>query len=139
MDAGVLTLWEGAQTPWPGFEIFTAHGHTRGQQLVRVSGPEGVVLFVADLIPTVAHVRIPFVMGYDMAAIETMDEKRRLLESAATDRAWVVLEHDPLIALARPVPQGDDFGWAEQVPAAGPPSAAGAPLAGGGPAPRGGH
>ncbi|HKC09715.1 MAG TPA: MBL fold metallo-hydrolase, partial [Methylomirabilota bacterium] len=71
MEAGVLTLWEGAQQPWPGFELFTADGHTRGQQLVRIAGPEGVLYFVADLIPTAAHVRIPYVMGYDVAAIET--------------------------------------------------------------------
>src|SRR5439155_5967132 len=34
MEAGVLTLWEGPQRPWPDFELFTAEGHTRGQQLV---------------------------------------------------------------------------------------------------------
>ena len=118
MDAGRLRLWEGPQQPWPGFELFTADGHTRGQQLVRVSAREGTLYFVADLIPTAAHVRIPFVMGYDIAAIETMEEKRALLTRAAAEGAWVCLEHDPVIALARPVADGDDFGWAEQVPAA---------------------
>jgi glyoxylase-like metal-dependent hydrolase (beta-lactamase superfamily II) len=117
MEAGRLRLWEGPQRPWPGFELFTADGHTRGQQLVRVSGREGVLYFVADLIPTAAHVRIPFVMGYDIAAIETMEEKRALLSRAASEGAWVCLEHDPTIALARPVVDGDDFAWAEQVPA----------------------
>jgi glyoxylase-like metal-dependent hydrolase (beta-lactamase superfamily II) len=117
VEAGALDLWDGPQTPWPGLELFTADGHTRGQQLVRVNGPEGVLYFVADLIPTAAHVRIPFVMGYDMAAIETMEEKRALLERAARERAWVCLEHDPEVALARPVVQGDDFGWSETVPA----------------------
>jgi glyoxylase-like metal-dependent hydrolase (beta-lactamase superfamily II) len=117
VSAGVLTEWDGPQTPWPGLEIFTADGHTRGQQLVRVAGPEGAVYFVADVIPTAAHVRIPFVMGYDMAAIETMAEKRAILERASAERAWICLEHDPEIALARPVADGDDFTWAENVPA----------------------
>ena len=117
MEAGRLRLWEGPQRPWPGLELFTADGHTRGQQLVRVSGREGTIYFVADLIPTAANVRIPFVMGYDMAAIETMEEKRALLARAASEGAWVCLEHDPSIALARPVVDGDDFAWAEQVPA----------------------
>jgi len=117
MEAGRLRLWEGPQRPWPGFELFTADGHTRGQQLVRISGREGTLYFVADLIPTAAHVRIPFVMGYDIAAIETMEEKRALLTRAASEGAWVCLEHDPSIALARPVADGDDFAWAEQVPA----------------------
>src|SRR5438477_135538 len=76
VTAGVLELWEGSATPWPGVSLVIAHGHTRGQQLVRVAGSEGVLYFVADLIPTASHVRIPFVMGYDVAAIETMAEKR---------------------------------------------------------------
>lgn len=113
MDAGVLTLWDGPQAPWPGIELFTADGHTRGQQLVRVSGPEGVLYFVADLIPTRSHVRIPYVMGYDVAAIETMAEKRELLARACRERAWICLEHDPEVALARPVEDGDDFAWDE--------------------------
>jgi len=117
MEASVLTLWEGAQRPWPGFEIFTADGHTRGQQLVRLSGPEGALYFVADLIPTATHVRIPYVMGYDVAAIETMAEKRALLERACDEGAWICLEHDPETALARPTPQGEDFAWAEKVAA----------------------
>jgi glyoxylase-like metal-dependent hydrolase (beta-lactamase superfamily II) len=115
--AGVLRLWEGPQTPWPGIEIFTAEGHTRGQQLVRVAGGDETLYFVADLIPTASHVRIPFVMGYDMAAIETMSEKRSLLERAVRERAWICLEHDPQVALARPEASGDDFAWAETVPA----------------------
>ena len=119
-EAGVLDLWEGACEPWSGVEIFTAEGHTRGQQLVRVNGSEGALYFLADLIPTASHVRIPYVMGYDVAAIETMEEKRAVLERAAAENAWVCIEHDPLIALARPVRDGDDFAWAETVAADAP-------------------
>ena len=117
-EAGVLTLWDGPQRPWSGIELFTADGHTRGQQLVRVSGGGETLYFVADLIPTASHVRIPFVMGYDMAAIETMAEKRALLERAAGEGAWICIEHDPVVALARPAAEGDDFGWRETVAAA---------------------
>lgn len=125
MDAGVLRLWDGAQRPWPGIEIFTAEGHTRGQQLVRVSGGGTAVYFVADLIPTASHVRVPFVMGYDVAAIETMAEKRALLTRAASENAWICLEHDPQTALARPSADRDDFQWAERLPAAAPATARG--------------
>jgi len=115
--AGVLTLWDGPQRPWPDFELVTADGHTRGQQLARIGGAGTALYFVADLIPTAAHVRIPFVMGYDVAAIETMAEKRRLLERAVAERAWICLEHDPEVALARPRAEGDDFAWADTIPA----------------------
>ena len=115
-ERGVLSEWDGPQRPWPGIEIFTADGHTRGQQLLRVAGEEGTLYFVADLIPTASHVRIPFVMGYDVAAIETMEEKRALLDRASREGAWIVLEHDPLVAMARPRPEGEDFAWEETVP-----------------------
>ncbi len=118
MQAGVLTLWDGPQRPWPGVETITVDGHTRGQQVVRVEGGGQSAWFVTDVIPTAAHVRIPFVMGYDVAAIETMQEKREILTRASQENAWIVLEHDPDTALARPVPDGDDFAWAERVPAA---------------------
>jgi glyoxylase-like metal-dependent hydrolase (beta-lactamase superfamily II) len=115
VEAGVLEAWDGPGTPWPGVEVVTADGHTRGQQLVRVAGGGSVLYYVADLIPTASHVRIPFVMGYDVAAIETMEEKRVLLGRAASEGAWICLEHDPEIALARPQVDGDDFRWAETV------------------------
>jgi glyoxylase-like metal-dependent hydrolase (beta-lactamase superfamily II) len=117
IEHGVLSEWEGPQRPWPEIEIFTADGHTRGQQLLRVSGKQGTLYYVADLIPTSSHVRIPFVMGYDMAAIETMEEKRALLARASQEGAWIVIEHDARIAMARPKAEGEDFGWAETVPA----------------------
>ena len=116
MEAGVLTLWDGPQQPWPGLSTITVNGHTRGQQLVRVSGGGNTAYFVTDLIPTAAHVRIPFVMGYDVAAIETMEEKRALLSRAVSENAWIVLEHDPETALGRVAADGDDFAWAERIP-----------------------
>ncbi len=117
MEAGVLDLWDGPHTPWPGFDLMLADGHTRGQQLPRISGPDGVAYFVADVIPTAAHVRIPFVMGYDMAAIETMTEKRALLTRAVEEGAWICLEHDPRVAWGRPGARKDDFAWAETIDA----------------------
>ncbi len=115
--AGVLEFTQGTASPFPGVTFVTAEGHTRGQQLVRVEGGGHVAYFVADLIPTASHVRIPYVMGYDIAAIETMTEKAELLARAADERAWIVLEHDPVTAFARPVRDGRDFGWDALVPA----------------------
>jgi glyoxylase-like metal-dependent hydrolase (beta-lactamase superfamily II) len=120
MEAGALTLWDGPQRPFPGVEVFTFDGHTRGQQGVRVGEGADAVYYVADLIPTASHVRVPFVMGYDVAALESMDEKRALLNRAAGEGAWVMLEHDPAVALARPAAVGDDFEWAETIASSSP-------------------
>ena len=117
-SAGVMTPWDGPQRPWPGVELFTAEGHTRGQQLVRVHGPEGTLYFVADLIPTAAHVRIPYVMGYDVAAIETMAEKRTLLERAVLSERGSC-SSTTCRSRWRPKREGDDFGWDEIVLAPG--------------------
>lgn len=117
VESGVLTAWEGSQSPWPGIEILTAEGHTRGQQLVRVSGGGSALTFVADVVPTAAHVRIPYVMGYDMAAIETMTEKTALLGRAADEGGWICIEHDPRVAFGRPMREKDDFAWAESIAA----------------------
>jgi glyoxylase-like metal-dependent hydrolase (beta-lactamase superfamily II) len=117
-QAGVLDFWEGDARPWPGVSLVTAEGHTRGQQLVRIEGGARVLYFVADLIPMTAHVRIPYVMGYDIAAIETMAEKQSLLGRAVDEGAWIALEHDPETALARPAREGADFAWSERVGAA---------------------
>jgi glyoxylase-like metal-dependent hydrolase (beta-lactamase superfamily II) len=114
--AGVLEAGEGTETPWAGIAFVHAEGHTRGQRLVRVAGAGAVLYFVADLIPTRSHVRIPYVMGYDVAAVETMAEKRALLERAVAERAWICLEHDPDVAFARPVAEKGDFAWGETVP-----------------------
>ncbi len=114
-EAGVLDTWDGPGSPWPGLEVFTFHGHTRGQQGVRLSGPEGVLYYVADLVPFAAHVRVPYVMGYDIAAGESMVEKRALLERASAEGAWIVLEHDPAVAAGRPRAEGDDFAWQERL------------------------
>jgi glyoxylase-like metal-dependent hydrolase (beta-lactamase superfamily II) len=130
-EAGVLELLEGPQSPFPGVELIPADGHTRGQQLVRVHGGGQALYFLADLIPTRSHVRVPFVMGYDVCAIQTMDEKKALLGRAIDEGAWVCLEHDPEIALARPARDGDDFTWSETVPAEGAAATPGAPPEGG--------
>ncbi len=114
---GVLDFYDRHVEPWPGVSMITADGHTLGQQMVRIAGGGRVVYFVADLIPTASHVRVPYVMGYDMCAERTMREKRELLRGACDERAWIVLEHDPDTALARPEAVGEDFGWAARVPA----------------------
>jgi glyoxylase-like metal-dependent hydrolase (beta-lactamase superfamily II) len=132
MDARVLTLGEGPQTLWPGFELFTADGHTRGQQLLRLEGGGTTLYYVADLIPTRSHVRLPFVMGYDVCAIQTMEEKEAVLDRAAGEGAWICLEHDPQVAFARPRRNGEDFEWAETVAADGAASTQGAAPASGG-------
>jgi glyoxylase-like metal-dependent hydrolase (beta-lactamase superfamily II) len=132
--AGVVDLVGEAAEPLPGVRMERAPGHTAGMCLVRVDGGEDPdAVFFADLVPTVAHVPTPWVMGYDLFPVTTMESKQRWLPQAATEGWWCVFCHDPEVPLARLVP-GDRPGRfaAEPVAAAQSPVPAGAGAGGDG-------
>jgi glyoxylase-like metal-dependent hydrolase (beta-lactamase superfamily II) len=58
------------------------------------------VLFLADLVPTTSHLRYPWIMGYDLEPLRTLESKKRLLPQAAREGWWLVFEHDPEVPLA---------------------------------------
>lgn len=95
-----LKLLKGATTLFEGVEILTSDGHTIAQQLVLISGEEGKLLYAADLIPTSAHVPVPWVMAYDLYPVTTIEEKKMLLRQAAEEGWMVFFEHDPRLPCA---------------------------------------
>ena len=94
-ESGQLALTCGAQLPFPGIEVLVFHGHTRAQQLLKVSGAEGTLVYVADLFPLTLHFRAPWVMAYDVQPILTLAEKRRFLREAHEKGYKLFFEHDP--------------------------------------------
>lgn len=94
-DSPLLELRDGPGEVLPGVEVLPLDGHTDAMQAVKVSGPEATLLYVADLVPTTAHLRLPFVMAYDNRPLRTLQEKRELLSTAAREDWILVLEHDP--------------------------------------------
>lgn len=78
----------------PGFDFITADGHTDKQMLPKIQYKGRTVVFVADLLPSVGHIPLPYVMGYDTRPLLTMDEKSRFLEEAAREEYVLFLEHD---------------------------------------------
>jgi glyoxylase-like metal-dependent hydrolase (beta-lactamase superfamily II) len=81
--------------------LHLAHGHTPGQQLLRISDGRRSLLYCSDLVPLATQVRIPWIMAYDLDPLETLEEKRRLLEQAAEESWLLFLEHDPAVAACR--------------------------------------
>lgn len=77
-----------------GFDLFFANGHTDKQMLPMINYKGKTIVFMADLIPTVGHLPIPFVMGYDTRPLLTLDEKARFLNLAADNNYYLFLEHD---------------------------------------------
>ncbi len=92
--AGLLELVDGAREILPGVKVSPVNGHTTGQQLVEFDTGKGVVVYCADLIPLASQVRVPWIMGYDLNPLLTLEEKRRFLSRAAEDDYLLVFEHD---------------------------------------------
>jgi len=77
-----------------GFDIFLADGHTDKQMIPMIQYHRKTICFMADLLPTVGHLPIPFVMGYDTRPLLTLDEKEQFLNLAADNNFYLFLEHD---------------------------------------------
>ncbi|NRD18578.1 MBL fold metallo-hydrolase [Winogradskyella eckloniae] len=77
-----------------GFDIFFANGHTEKQMIPMIQYKGKTICFMADLLPTVGHLPLPFVMGYDTRPLLTLDEKELFLNMAADHNFYLFLEHD---------------------------------------------
>lgn len=102
-NGGVLRFVEGDQpeTPWPGVEWFISHGHTPYQLHPVFATDEEELIWTGDLVPTVAHLRLPWVMAYDLQPMRTIEEKTRLFERALGKPVTLAFPHDPQLAAAR--------------------------------------
>ena len=94
-EHGQLQVLDAAGEWLPGIELLLSDGHTQCMQLPHVHGPEGHLLYCADLIPTSAHVPVAWTMGYDNHPITVMEEKKRILERASAEGWTLFFEHDP--------------------------------------------
>lgn len=109
--AGVLKVLNGPQENLlPNISVILSNGHTQGHQMVKISGPEGSLVYCGDVIPTSSHVRLAWVMGYDLNPLQIIEEKRALLEQASNHNWFLFFEHDPYCDAALPTKNGADFG-----------------------------
>ncbi len=77
-----------------GFGIITVDGHTEKQMLPKLNYKGKTIVFAADLLPTVGHIPLPYVMSYDTRPLLTMEEKATFLQEAAANDYLLFLEHD---------------------------------------------
>ncbi|RDI08017.1 MBL fold metallo-hydrolase [Flavobacterium sp. AG291] len=77
-----------------GFGILFADGHTEKQMIPHINHNGKTIVFMADLLPTVGHIPLPYVMGYDTRPLLTIDEKATFLNEAADKGYYLFLEHD---------------------------------------------
>lgn len=80
--------------------LYYVNGHTDAMMLPRIKYKNTEVIFMADLIPSFHHIKVPYVMGYDSRPLDAMREKQDVLSYAANHNSILFFEHDPLIECA---------------------------------------
>jgi glyoxylase-like metal-dependent hydrolase (beta-lactamase superfamily II) len=83
-------------SPFKQFDLFYASGHTDKMMVPKIKYKDKTICFVTDLVPSVSHIPLPYVMGYDTRPLITLEEKERLLKEAAVNNYILFLEHDPV-------------------------------------------
>lgn len=97
-EAGQVRFMDGDGDVMPGVRTVRTGGHTRHHTIIYLESRGFTGVFVADLIPTTAHVDVPWIMAYDLYPMETLEFKRAFVREAV-DREYVVFfEHDPKVA-----------------------------------------
>ena len=94
-EHGLLNMIDGEGEIFPGISLLVCNGHTTAQQLPKISDGSSTLLFCCDLVPTASHVPYPYIMGYDLRPLVTLEEKKRILPQACEEKWTLFLEHDP--------------------------------------------
>lgn len=94
-ESGKLRFIE-KESPFAGIELLFAEGHTDNQMIPFIKYKDKTVVFAADLLPSVWHIPMPYVMAYDTRPLVTMKEKEEFLNRAADEKLILFLEHDPV-------------------------------------------
>ena len=108
-SAGLLELVDADVEVVSGISLRHTPGHTPHHQGVLIESGGERLLYLADLAPTTAHVPLPWIMGYDVEPLVTLESKRRLWAEAASERWTMVFEHDSVNAFGRIIADGKGY------------------------------
>jgi glyoxylase-like metal-dependent hydrolase (beta-lactamase superfamily II) len=104
--AGKWRCLEGDEEILPGIRSHKTPGHVPHHQSIIVQDRGETAFFLGDVMPTAAHLPLPWIMGYDLEPLRTLESKRALLARAAAEGWRLVFEHDPTVAWGRAVMDG---------------------------------
>jgi glyoxylase-like metal-dependent hydrolase (beta-lactamase superfamily II) len=99
-EEGVLNFINGNEQFDDEIDFIVINGHTFGQQMVKISDGNNTFLFCSDLMPFVSHIPLPYIMGYDLQPLVTLEEKKKYLKIALDENWKLFFGHDPEIAFA---------------------------------------
>ena len=95
-DLAQLKILEGPCELFPGLQLLISNGHTPGLQMVRIQDGSTTLFFCGDMMPTASHLPLPYLMGFDLYPLTTIEEKRHYLQQACEEDWIIALEHDPV-------------------------------------------
>jgi glyoxylase-like metal-dependent hydrolase (beta-lactamase superfamily II) len=98
VEAGVLELLSGEQEIVEGIRVIPTPGHTPHHQSVLLTSNGDTAFYAADLVPTAAHLPLPWIMGYDVEPLVTLETKRAILKRAANEGWLMLFEHDATVS-----------------------------------------
>lgn len=99
-EEGILNFTIGNGRLDDDIEFILINGHTFGQQMVKISDSANTLVYCCDLLPFVSHIPIPYIMGYDLQPLVTVEEKEKILKRAVSENWLLFFGHDPEIAYA---------------------------------------
>ncbi len=111
----VFTLLDGEAEPLPGIRCLPTPGHVPFHQSVLLESGGDRACFLADLVPTSAHLPLPWIMGYDVEPLVTLESRRRLYQRAEGEGWLMVFQHDPAVVAGRLGKEGKAFGLVNPV------------------------
>jgi len=98
----------------PGIRGLPTPGHVPYHQSMLIESGGEKACFVADVVPTAAHLPLPWIMGYDLQPLVTLETRRHLYQRAEAEQWLLVFEHDPQVVAGRLAHEGKGFGLVEQ-------------------------
>lgn len=93
-ESGQLELFEGEPELFPGFKVRQYDGHSQGQSIPFINYNGKTLVFMSDLLPTTAHMPLPWVMAFDTQPLKTLDEKKAFFKEAIENEYLLFMEHD---------------------------------------------
>jgi glyoxylase-like metal-dependent hydrolase (beta-lactamase superfamily II) len=99
-NEGLLHFIDGDVTFDDEIEFIVINGHTFSQQLIKIHDSSNTVLYCGDLFPFISHIPFPYIMGYDLQPVVTLQEKKNILPVVVGENWKLFFEHDPEVLMA---------------------------------------
>jgi glyoxylase-like metal-dependent hydrolase (beta-lactamase superfamily II) len=93
-ECGAVDLVNGDKEIVSGIKVKLTGGHTKGQQVIFIEGGGKTIVYPGDIIPTISHLKIPYVAGVDIYPLDVMDVKKKLIKETLENKWMIAFDHE---------------------------------------------